>query len=158
RNRGRKADGGDPGMSDNYQAILNHLLFHKALISEQEGGQRINRYLAMLNEIDQGQHVAVRDPFEKSVVAAFELALEKQLDPWEINLVPFTTLFMDKVRKYGAVNFVTRGPEGGGQPDPAERAARAGDPALRPELPPEGPRGGPDGGHRDHVAAPRLVR
>jgi len=96
-------------MSDNYQAILNHLLFHKALISESEGGQRINRYLAMLNEIDQGMHVAVRDPFEKSVVAAFELVLERQLDPWEINLVPFTKLFLDKVKKDGAVNFVTAG-------------------------------------------------
>lgn len=96
-------------MSENYQAILNHLLFHKALISEAEGGQRINRYLAMLNEIDQGLHVAVRDPFEKSVVAAFELALEKQLDPWEINLVPFTKLFLEKVKKDGAVNFVTAG-------------------------------------------------
>lgn len=96
-------------MSENYQAILNHLLFHKALISETEGGQRINRYLSMLNEIDQGMHVAVRDPFEKSVVAAFELALEKQLDPWEINLVPFTKLFLDKVRKDGSVNFVTAG-------------------------------------------------
>ena len=96
-------------MSENYQAILNHLLFHKALISETEGGQRINRYLAMLNEIDQGMHVAVRDPFEKSVVAAFELALERHLDPWEINLVPFTKLFLDKVKKDGAVNFVTAG-------------------------------------------------
>ena len=96
-------------MSENYQAILNHLLFHKALISETEGGQRINRYLAMLNEIDQGMHVAVRDPFEKSVVAAFELALERRLDPWEINLVPFTKLFLDKVKKDGAVNFVTAG-------------------------------------------------
>jgi len=96
-------------VSENYQAILNHLLFHKALISETEGGQRINRYLAMLNEIDQGMHVAVRDPFEKSVVAAFELALERRLDPWEINLVPFTKLFLDKVKKDGAVNFVTAG-------------------------------------------------
>src|SRR2546425_2353528 len=96
-------------MSENYQAILNHLLFHKALISETEGGERINRYLAMLNEIDQGMHVAVRDPFEKSVVAAFELALERRLDPWEINLVPFTKLFLDKVKKDGSVNFVTAG-------------------------------------------------
>ena len=32
-------------MSENYQTVLNHLLFHKALISETEGGQRINRYL-----------------------------------------------------------------------------------------------------------------
>src|SRR5438034_1014459 len=49
-------------MSENYQTVLNHLLFHKALISETEGGQRINRYLAMLNEIDQGMHVMFRDP------------------------------------------------------------------------------------------------
>src|SRR5438552_922430 len=96
-------------MSENYQTVLNHLLFHKALISETEGGQRINRYLAMLNEIDQGMHVAVRDPFEKSVVAAFELVLERQMDPWEINLVPFTKLFLDKVKKDGSVNFVTAG-------------------------------------------------
>src|SRR3972149_1719155 len=96
-------------MSDNYQTVLNHLLFHKALISETEGGQRINRYLGMLNEIDQGMHVAVRDPFEKSVVAAFELVLERHLDPWEINLVPFTKLFLEKVKKDGAVNFVTAG-------------------------------------------------
>src|SRR5207247_572612 len=51
--RGREADRGDPGMSENYQTVLNHLLFHKALISETEGGQRINRYLSMLHEIDQ---------------------------------------------------------------------------------------------------------
>src|SRR5438309_11584229 len=96
-------------MSENYQTVLNHLLFHKALISETEGGQRINRYLSMLNEIDQGMHVAVRDPFEKSVVAAFELVLERQMDPWEIDLVPFTKLFLDMVKKDGSVNFVTAG-------------------------------------------------
>lgn len=96
-------------MSENYQTVLNHLLFHKALISETEGGQRINRYLSLLTEIDQGMHVAVRDPFEKSIVASFELVLERQLDPWEIDLVNFTKLFLDKVKKDGAVNFVTAG-------------------------------------------------
>jgi segregation and condensation protein A len=96
-------------MSETSQAILNHLLFHKSLISEQEGGERINRYLSMLGEIDQGMHVAVRDPFERSVVAAFELVLEKQMDPWEIDLMQFTKLFLDKVRKDGTVNFVTAG-------------------------------------------------
>ncbi len=96
-------------MSDASQAILNHLLFHKSLISENEGGERINRYLSMLNEIDQGQHVAVRDPFERSVAAAFELVLEKEMDPWEIDLMQFTKLFLDKVRKDGTVNFVTAG-------------------------------------------------
>ncbi len=96
-------------MSENYQAILNHLLFHKALISESSGGDRINRYLTMLNEIDQGLHVAVRDPFEKAIAAAFELALERHLDPWEMDLVEFTRMYLGKVRQDGAVNFVTAG-------------------------------------------------
>lgn len=96
-------------MKETYQAVLNHLLFHKSLISEEESGARINRYLRMLGEIDQGHYVAVRDPFEKSVVAAFELVLERSLDPWEIDLIEFTKLYMDKVRKDGTVNFVTAG-------------------------------------------------
>jgi segregation and condensation protein A len=96
-------------MSEQAQAVLNHLLFHKALISEKEGGERINRYMDLLQEIDQGLHVAVRDPFEKSAVAAFELVLERDMDPWEIDLVEFTRMYMDKVRSAGAVNFVTAG-------------------------------------------------
>jgi len=96
-------------MSENYQAIFNHLMFHKALISEADSGARINRYLTMLSEIDQGAHVAVRDPFEKAVVAAFELVLERSMDPWEIDLVRFTKLYLSKLRKDRAVNFVTAG-------------------------------------------------
>ena len=96
-------------MSENYQAILNHLLFHKALVSETDGGQRINRYLGMLTEIDQGLHVAVRDPFEKSIVASFELVLEREMDPWDIDLVEFTKMYLGKVRQDGSVNFVTAG-------------------------------------------------
>src|SRR2546426_9000010 len=132
-------------MSENYQTVLNHLLFHKALISETEGGQRINRYLGMLNEIDQGMHVAVRDPFEKSIVAAFELVLERHLDPWEINLVQFTKLFMDKVKKDGAVNFVTAG-----EPVFLARAIlkmqkdKGLPPAVPPHARPQGAAWGPD--------------
>ncbi|HYS71864.1 MAG TPA: hypothetical protein VEM95_05530, partial [Thermoplasmata archaeon] len=65
-------------MSEAYETVLNHLLFHKSLISETDGGGRITRYVTMLGEIDQGMHVALRDPFEKAVAAAFELVLEKE--------------------------------------------------------------------------------
>src|SRR2546427_8616209 len=128
-------------MSENYQTVLNHLLFHKALISETEGGQRINRYLGMLNEIDQGMHVAVRDPFEKSIVAAFELVLERHLDPWEINLVQFTKLFMDKVKKDGAVNFVTAG-KVGFLPSSVPEMQKDNVLLVRMPPPPEAPAGG----------------
>lgn len=96
-------------MSEAYESILNHLLFHKALISENNGGERISRYVAMLREIDQGMHVALRDPFEKAVAAAFELALEKQFDPWDIDLAQFTKMYLEKMKDGGPVNFVTAG-------------------------------------------------
>lgn len=96
-------------MSEAYESILNHLLFHKAIISENDGGDRINRYVAMLREIDQGMHVTLRDPFEKAVAAAFELALEKEFDPWDLDLGQFTKMYLEKVRDGGAVNFVTAG-------------------------------------------------
>ena len=96
-------------MSEAYESVLNHLLFHKALISETSGGDRISRYVTMLNEIDQGMHVALRDPFEKAVAAAFELVLEKQFDPWDLDLAQFTRMYLDKVQQGGPVNFVTAG-------------------------------------------------
>jgi len=96
-------------MSEAYETVLNHLLFHKALISEKDGGERISRYVTMLDEIDQGMHVALRDPFEKAVAAAFELVLEKQLDPWDLDLAQFTRMYLEKVQGGGPVNFVTAG-------------------------------------------------
>ncbi len=96
-------------MSEAYETVLNHLLFHKALISEKDGGERISRYVSMLGEIDQGMHVAVRDPFEKAVAAAFELVIEKQLDPWDIDLAQFTRMYLEKFQGGGPVNFVTAG-------------------------------------------------
>ena len=89
--------------------VLNHLMFHKALLNDHESGERITRYLGMVHEIEQGHYMAVRDPMEKAIAAAFELVLEAQFNPWEIDLAAFTKLYLEKVRDDGVVNFVTAG-------------------------------------------------
>lgn len=96
-------------MRENYEAVLNHLLFHKALISEQENGERIAKYLQMIDEINKGMHIACQDPVEKSLAAAFELVIESKFDPWDINLVEFTKMYLKKVKSDGDVNFVVAG-------------------------------------------------
>ena len=93
----------------NYEDVLNHLMFHKALTADHESGERINRYLQMVHEIEGGHHLAVRDPMEKAIAAAFELVIAEQFDPWEIDLAAFTKLYLEKVRDDGVVNFVTAG-------------------------------------------------
>lgn len=93
----------------NYEDVLNHLLFHKALSEDHESGDRINQYLQMVREIEGGHYLAVRDPMEKAIAAAFELVLEAQFNPWEIDLAAFTKLYLEKVQDDGVVNFVTAG-------------------------------------------------
>jgi len=93
----------------NYEDVWNHLMFHKALTADHESGDRITRYLGMVQEIEQGHFLAVRDPMEKAIAAAFELVLEQQFNPWEIDLAAFTKLYLEKVRDDGVVNFVTAG-------------------------------------------------
>jgi len=92
-----------------YEDVLNHLMFHKALAADHESGDRITRYLRMVREIESGHYLAVRDPMEKAIAAAFELVLENQFNPWEIDLAAFSRLYMEKVRDDGVVNFVTAG-------------------------------------------------
>ena len=93
----------------NYEDVLGHLMFHKALTADDESGERINRYLQMVKEIEKGHYLTLRDPLEKAIAAAFELVLEQSYDPWEIDLAAFTKLYLEKVRDDGVVNFVTAG-------------------------------------------------
>lgn len=96
-------------MNEHYEAVLNHLLFHKSIISEDEDSERIDRYLHMVHDIDKGMHIVVEDPFEKSIAAAFELVIEHMFDPWDINLREFTKMYLKQVKKEGYVNFVVAG-------------------------------------------------
>ncbi|UCD93178.1 MAG: hypothetical protein JSV43_04585, partial [Methanobacteriota archaeon] len=96
-------------MKVNYEAVLNHLLFHKSLISEEDDSRRIDRYLHMVEEIDKGMHIVVDDPFEKSIAAMFELVIEHQFDPWDVNLREFTKMYLKQMKKGSYVNFVVAG-------------------------------------------------
>jgi segregation and condensation protein A len=96
-------------VNEQYEAVLNHLLFHKSIISEDDDSERIDRYLRMVHDIDRGMHIVVDDPFEKSIAAAFELVIEHMFDPWDINLREFTKMYLKQVKKEGYVNFVVAG-------------------------------------------------
>ncbi|HKZ47554.1 MAG TPA: hypothetical protein VJ397_02085 [Thermoplasmata archaeon] len=96
-------------MTETAQAVLQHLLWHKALAADHEDGGRIDQYVAMLGEIDQGLHVALSDPFEKAIAAAFALVLENRMDPWDLNLAQFTRMFLERMSRDGGVNFLTAG-------------------------------------------------
>lgn len=88
------------------EGVLGHLLFHKAMIEEDAGAEKIDRYLTVLHKT--GTKVLQRDPLDRSIETVFELVKTNDLDPWDIDLVRFSELYAEKVRDE-EVNFVIAG-------------------------------------------------
>jgi segregation and condensation protein A len=95
---------------DAAEKVVRYLLFHRSLLGEgTDTGAFLERYLALVQELKDGVHLVIEDPFQKATALLFELVMEEAFDPWEIDLVKFTQSYLDRVREDGAVNFAIAG-------------------------------------------------
>lgn len=90
-------------------SILNHLIFHKSLIHENGTEQRIERYLRIIEDMESGLIIGIKDPLERTIATVFELVIEQKFDPWDINISEFTKMYLKRVKKEDYVDFVTAG-------------------------------------------------
>jgi len=79
--------------------VINHLLFHKALIDENNDMSRINQYLEMAKAAATGESASIENPFDRSVYLAFDLVLNNHMNPWDIDLVGFSTMYLKRAKK-----------------------------------------------------------
>lgn len=79
--------------------LINHLLFHKSLIDEKDDATRINNYVEMLQKADEGEHISIENPFDRSIAIAFELVMQHHLNPWGIDLVSFSTMYIKRAKE-----------------------------------------------------------
>ena len=79
--------------------VINHLLFHKSLIDEKDDATRINQYVSMLQKADEGEHISIENPFDRSIAIAFELVMQQHLNPWDIDLVNFSTMYLKRAKE-----------------------------------------------------------
>ena len=92
------------------EKVLRYLVFHRSLIGEGEDtSQLLERYLSLVENLKEGVHIVISDPFDKAVALLFELVMEQEFDPWEIDLVKFTQSYLERVQTDGAVNFAIAG-------------------------------------------------
>lgn len=78
------------------EALEQHLLFHKALIDDNTGTERIDKYMDILSGDTEGERML--DPMDESIRSVFSLVLEHDLDPWKIDIREFVKLYSDKVK------------------------------------------------------------
>ncbi|MEM0448938.1 MAG: segregation/condensation protein A [Methanomassiliicoccales archaeon] len=94
-------------MSRGLEGVLEHLMFHKSLISEKDEA-KLDRYLAIAREYQSGQDVLAKDPLDHSLKLVFELVLNNNFDPWDVDLVSFTDLYLQRMRD-SEINFIVAG-------------------------------------------------
>jgi segregation and condensation protein A len=98
------------GCPDTEAQIINHLLFHKAIIKEpDEKVVDVDTYLGILKELDEGMHVVLDNPVDRAVAIAFQLVIDERFDPWNLDLEEFTKMYLKKIRTEEDVNFIIAG-------------------------------------------------
>lgn len=79
--------------------VINHLLFHKALIDENNDMTQMNQYLELAKAAATGESAAIENSFDRSVYLAFDLVLNQNMNPWDIDLVNFSSMYLKRARK-----------------------------------------------------------
>ncbi len=92
------------------EKVLRYLVFHRSLLGEAEDTSvLLERYLTLVQDLKEGVHLVIPDEFQKATAFLFELVMEEEFDPWEIDLVKFTQSYLERVRADGRVNFAIAG-------------------------------------------------
>jgi len=92
------------------ERVLNYLVFHRSLHGENDGeSPLLERYMTLVQELKEGLHVVIADPFDKALAMLFELVLDESFDPWEIDLGRFTELYLKRIKDDGGVDFAVAG-------------------------------------------------
>jgi segregation and condensation protein A len=88
--------------------VVQHLLYHKALVGDDDDGQRIADYITLVERSQDGEHVSLKQGLTRDIAMAFELVIQNHLDPWDIDLSKFATLYLKEAHEHG-VDIVTAG-------------------------------------------------
>lgn len=88
--------------------VINHLLFHKSLIDDSDDAHRINEYVSILQHSNQGNFIGIDDPVDRSIALTFELVNQAHFNPWDIDLVQFSTLYLKRARDEN-IDLITAG-------------------------------------------------
>jgi len=86
--------------------VVEHLSYYKALLDEEID---LDYYIEMAQKLEEGLHISAKNPMDKAVAIIFELVINEKLDPWKIDLVKFTQMYLERIRKENDIDFIVAG-------------------------------------------------
>ncbi len=86
--------------------VTEHLMYYKALIDED---MDLDYYIHMARDLEEGIHITAKNPIDKAISIVFELVMDEKLDPWKIDMMRFTKLYMERIKKERDIDFIIAG-------------------------------------------------
>jgi hypothetical protein len=77
--------------------VIEHLMFHKAL------GEDMDHYIELYTKAEKNCF-EIKDEYDRSIAILFQLAIEEKIDPWNIDLMTFSEIYLKRLKGAG-VNF-----------------------------------------------------
>lgn len=84
------------GEINGQEAIENHLLFYKSLMTSNTDMERVSHYLELLKEQDDSK-IKLDDPVDEGIRTVFRLVKDTDMDPWSIDIHEFVRLYSKKM-------------------------------------------------------------
>ena len=82
------------------EEVILHILSEKENLYRKEN---IGKYIEIIED-----KIFIKDGFDRAIATVFELVIEKQINPWEIDLAAFSSLYLKKVKEKG-INLIVAG-------------------------------------------------
>ena len=100
---------GEPDfMDDATRKVMEHLMFHRSLVDERDDGERLEHYISLLQNLDSpGMEPA--SAFDRGLVRVMRLVISGQMDPWKIDLLEFSKMYLRQLKASEEIDLYTAG-------------------------------------------------
>jgi len=67
----------------------------------------VGKYIEMAESYE--KHTCIKDDFDRAIATIFELVIDEELNPWEIDLVSFSKMYLQRIKKSKTIDLLTAG-------------------------------------------------
>lgn len=86
------------------EEVIQYLLMQKNGAKKKDN---VGKYIEMAESYE--KHTCIKDDFDRAIATIFELVIDEELNPWEIDLVSFSKMYLQRIKKSKTIDLLTAG-------------------------------------------------
>ena len=100
---------GEPDfVDDTTRKVMEHIMFHKSLVDEEGEAAKYEHYMELVKNIDSNV-LEYASAFDRGLVRVMKLVIGGQMDPWKIDLLEFSKMYLRQLKSTEEIDLYTAG-------------------------------------------------